>query len=99
MGFVIGTNPYPPKFQQNADDTITTELRHDLLTVKGDGKPVDDDELVNIILNNVSSAQACDTLIFYDDLVALFLNAKIRLKAQQIPSFEANPTTMYAPKA
>uniref|UniRef100_A0A6N2KU85 Retrotransposon Copia-like N-terminal domain-containing protein n=1 Tax=Salix viminalis TaxID=40686 RepID=A0A6N2KU85_SALVM len=75
------------------------QLRHDLLTVKGDslsitdfvdkinqiadnlalaGKPVDDDELINIILSNVgpayeitvSSAQARDTPISYDDLVA-----------------------------
>ncbi|KAB5524276.1 hypothetical protein DKX38_022025 [Salix brachista] len=100
------------------------QLRHDLLTVKGDGlsitdfvdkinhlalagKPVDDDELVNIILNNVgpayeitvSSAQARDNPISYDDLVALLLNAEMRLKAQQIPSLEANPTAMYAPKA
>ena len=104
------------------------QLRHDLLTVKGDGlsitdfvdkinqiadnlalagKPVDDDELVNIILNNVgpayeitvSSAQARDNPISYDDLVALLLNAEMRLKAQQTPSLEANPTAMYAPKA
>ena len=71
------------------------------------GKPIDDDELFNIILNNVglayeitvSSAQAHDTPISYDDLVALLLNAEMRLKAQQISSLEANPTTMYAPKA
>ncbi|GMY24189.1 putative transcription factor interactor and regulator CCHC(Zn) family [Fagus crenata] len=70
-------------------------------------KPVDDDELVNIILNNVgpayeitvSSAQARDTSISYDDLVALLLNVEIRLKAQQTPSLEASPTAMYAPKA
>ena len=63
--------------------------------------------LVNIILNNVgpayevtvSSAQARDTSISYDDLVALLLNAEMRLKAQQTPSFEASPTAMYAPKA
>ncbi|KAA8548185.1 hypothetical protein F0562_004554 [Nyssa sinensis] len=99
------------------------QLRHDLLTVKGDGlsisdfvdkinqiannlalagKPVDDDDLVNIILNNVgpayevtvSSAQARDTSISYDDLVALLLNAEMRLKAQQTPSLEASPTAM-----
>jgi histone deacetylase 1/2 len=104
------------------------QLRHDLLTVKGEGlsisdfvdkinqiadnlalagKPVDDDELVNIILNNVgpayevtvSSAQARDTSISYDDLVALLLNAEMRLKAQQTPSLETSPTAMYAPKA
>jgi hypothetical protein len=104
------------------------QLRHDLLTVKGEGlsisdfvdkinqivdnlalagKPIDDDELVNIILNNVgpayevtvSSAQARDTSISYDDLVALLLNAEMRLKAQQTPSLEASPTAMYAPKA
>ncbi|KAA8528735.1 hypothetical protein F0562_036090 [Nyssa sinensis] len=71
------------------------------------GKPVDDDDLVNIILNNVgsayevtvSSAQARDTSISYDDLVALLLNAEMRLKAQQTPSLEASPTAMYAPKA
>ncbi|GMY08566.1 putative transcription factor interactor and regulator CCHC(Zn) family [Fagus crenata] len=104
------------------------QLRHDLLTMKGEGlsisdfvdkinqiadilalagKPIDDDELVNIILNNVgltyevtvSSAQARDTSISYDDLVALLLNAEMRLKAQQTPSLKASPTAMYAPKA
>ena len=70
-------------------------------------KLVDDDELVNIILNNVgpayeitvSSAQARDTSISYDDLVALLLNAEIRLKVQQTSSLEASPTAMYTPNA
>jgi hypothetical protein len=73
----------------------------------GFGIPVDDDELVNIILNNVgpayeitvSSAQARDTSISYNDLVALLLNAEIRLKMQQTPSLEASPTAMYAHNA
>ncbi|KAA8546839.1 hypothetical protein F0562_003237 [Nyssa sinensis] len=76
------------------------QLRHDLLTVKGEGlsisdfvdkinqiadnlalagKPVDDDELVNIILNNVGPAY--------------------EITAHQTPSLEASPTAMYAPKA
>uniref|UniRef100_A0A2N9J1Y5 Retrotransposon Copia-like N-terminal domain-containing protein n=1 Tax=Fagus sylvatica TaxID=28930 RepID=A0A2N9J1Y5_FAGSY len=80
------------------------QLRHDLLTVKGEGlsisdfvdkinqiadnlalagKPVDDDELVNIILNNVGPAY----------------EVTMRLKAQQTPSLEASPTAMYTPKA
>ena len=53
------------------------------------GKPIDDDELVTIIMNNVglaykvtvSSAQARDTPISYDDLVALLLTTEMRLKA------------------
>ncbi|KAF9689649.1 hypothetical protein SADUNF_Sadunf01G0114200 [Salix dunnii] len=52
-------------------------------------KPIDDDELSNIIHNNVDP----------DDLVALLLNVEMRLKVQQIPSLEGNPTAMYAPKA
>ena len=71
------------------------------------GKPIDDDELVTIIMNNVgpayevtvSSAQARDMPISYDDLVALLLTAEMRLKAQNTPSLETNPTTMYAPKS
>ena len=50
------------------------------------GKPVDDDDLVSITMNNiglafeatVSSTQARDTLISYDDLVALLLGAELR---------------------
>ena len=64
------------------------------------GKPIDDDELVTIIMNNVgpayevtvSSAQAHDTPISYDDLVALLLTAEMQLKAQNTPSLETNPT-------
>ncbi|GMY32598.1 hypothetical protein FCV25MIE_27840 [Fagus crenata] len=99
MGFVTSTNPCPPEFKCNTDSTVTTKV--------DPRKPVDDDEVVNIILNNVgpayevtvSSAQACDTSISYDDLVALLLNVEMRLKAQQTPSLEASPTAMYAPKA
>ena len=69
------------------------------------GKPVDDDELVNIILNNVgpsyevtvNSEQARGIFISYDDFVTLLLNAEMRLKVQQTPSLEASPTAMYAP--
>ncbi|KAA8542387.1 hypothetical protein F0562_023477 [Nyssa sinensis] len=106
------------------------QLRHDLLTVKGEGlsisdfvdkinqiadnlalaeKPVDDDELVNIILNNVgpayeitvSSAQARDTPICYDDLVALLLNAEMRLKMRgRGPSaFRWTPNTWSPPQS
>ena len=71
------------------------------------GKPIDDDELVTIIMDNVSPtyevtvsfAQAYDTPISYDDLVALLFMAEMRLKAQNTPSLETNPTTMYAPKS
>ena len=71
------------------------------------GKLGDNDELVNIILNDVSlvyevtisSAQARGTFVSYDDLIALLLNAKMRLKMQQTPSIETSPTAMYAPKA
>ncbi|GMY05994.1 hypothetical protein FCV25MIE_01233, partial [Fagus crenata] len=71
------------------------------------GKPIDDDELVTIIMNNVgptyevtvSSTQARDTPISYDDLMALLLKAEMRLKAKNTPSLETNPTAMYAPKS
>uniref|UniRef100_A0A2N9FH14 Retrovirus-related Pol polyprotein from transposon TNT 1-94-like beta-barrel domain-containing protein n=1 Tax=Fagus sylvatica TaxID=28930 RepID=A0A2N9FH14_FAGSY len=71
------------------------------------GKPIDDDELVTIIMNNVgpafevnvSSAQARDSPNLIDDLVALLLTAEMRIKAQQIPSLETTPTALYAPKS
>lgn len=71
------------------------------------GKPVDDDDIISIIMNNVgsayestvSSAQARDTPISYDTLVALLLSAEMRLKNQNTPSIEINPTAMYAPKS
>lgn len=71
------------------------------------GKPIDDDELVTAIMNNIgsayeiiiSSAQARDTLISYDDLVALLLSAKIRLQKQQTPLLGNTPTVMYTPKS
>uniref|UniRef100_A0A2N9FG22 Retrotransposon Copia-like N-terminal domain-containing protein n=1 Tax=Fagus sylvatica TaxID=28930 RepID=A0A2N9FG22_FAGSY len=66
------------------------------------GKPIDDDELVTIIMNdvgpafevNVSSAQARDSPNLIDDLVALLLTAEMRIKAQQIPSLETTPTAL-----
>lgn len=71
------------------------------------GKPIDDDDLVTIIMNNVgsiyeatvSSAQARDKPISYDDLVSLLLSAEMRLKAQNTPSIEVNPTALYAPNS
>ena len=70
------------------------------------GKPVDDDDLISIIMNNVgssyeatvSSAQARDTPISYDAVVALLLGAKMRLKAQNTPTLEVTPTALYTPK-
>ena len=71
------------------------------------GKPFDDDELVTIIMNNIGSAyeitisstQARDTPISYDDLVALLLSAENRLQKQQTPLLDNTPTAMYAPKS
>ena len=45
----------------------------------------------------VSSAQAQDTLISYDDLVALLLGAELRMKSHSSPALDATPTTFYAP--
>ncbi|GMY20344.1 putative transcription factor interactor and regulator CCHC(Zn) family [Fagus crenata] len=82
------------------------QLRNDLLTTKGEGlsisdfvdkinhiannlafagKPIDDYELVTIIMNDVGPA--------------FEVNAEMRIKAQQIPSLETTPTTLYAPKS
>ncbi|GMY20347.1 putative transcription factor interactor and regulator CCHC(Zn) family [Fagus crenata] len=71
------------------------------------GKPIDDDELVTIIMNdvgpafevNVSSAQARDSPNLIDDLVALLLTAEMRIKAQQKPSLETTPTALYEPNS
>ena len=71
------------------------------------GKPIDDDELVTVIMNNIgstyeitiSSAQARDTPISYDDLVALLLSAENRLQKQQTPLLDNTPTAMYATKS
>jgi len=65
------------------------------------GKPVDDDDLVSIIINNigpifeatVSSAQARDMPISYDDLVALLLGAELRMRSHSSLSLDATPTT------
>lgn len=70
------------------------------------GKPVDDDDIISIIVNNVgptfettvSSIQARDTPISYDDLVALLLGAEMRFKAQNTPVLETNPTALYTSK-
>lgn len=70
-------------------------------------KPIDDDDLVTIIINNVGityealiiSAQARDKPILYDDLVALLLSAEMRLKTQNTPPVEVTPTAMYAPRS
>ena len=71
------------------------------------GKPIDDAELVTVIMNNIgsayeitiSSAQARDTPISYDDLVALLLSAENRLQKQQRPLLDNTPTVMFAPKS
>jgi len=68
------------------------------------GKLVDDDDFVSIIMNNidptfevtVSSAQARDTLISYDDLVALLLGAELRMKSYSSLALDASPTALYA---
>ena len=68
-------------------------------------KSVDDDDLVSIIMNNialafeatVSSAEARDTLISYDDLVALLLGKELRNKSRSSPVLDATPTALYAP--
>lgn len=72
------------------------------------GSPVSDDELVTIIMKNVgpvyevtvSSAQARDTPISFDDLVALLLNAEQRFQFQAMHSSNSdiNPTALYSSK-
>ena len=67
------------------------------------GKPIDDDELVTIIMNNVgptfevtiSSSQARDTPISYDDLVALLLIAEMRLCTNRQASLIQTIFTMF----
>ena len=67
-------------------------------------KPIDNDDLVSIIMDNigpafeatVSSAQARDTPISYDDLVALLLGAELRMKSHSSPALDATPTALYA---
>ncbi|KAL5706611.1 hypothetical protein ACHQM5_024756 [Ranunculus cassubicifolius] len=69
------------------------------------GKPIDDDDIISIIMNNVGSAyettvssvQARDTPIAYDDLVALLLGAEMRFKAQNA-ALETTPTALYTPR-
>ena len=68
-------------------------------------KSVDDDDLVFIIMNNigptfeatVSSAQAQDTPISYDDLVAFLLGAELRMKSHSSPALDATQIALYAP--
>ncbi|KAL5727946.1 hypothetical protein ACHQM5_001083 [Ranunculus cassubicifolius] len=73
------------------------------------GQAVPDEQLVTIIMNNigpkfevtVSSAQARDTPIGLDDLVALLLSAEQRLNTSVSMSdsmIESPRTTLYAPK-
>ncbi|KAL5714518.1 hypothetical protein ACHQM5_016467 [Ranunculus cassubicifolius] len=91
----LSVSDYIDKINQLADDLALA------------GKPVEDDDLVTIIMNNVgptyentvSSAQARDTPIGYDDLVALLLSAEMRIKAQNTPALEVNPTAMYPTKS
>ena len=67
------------------------------------GKPVNDDDLVSIIMNNIglafeataSSVQAQDMPISYYDLVALLLGAKLRMKSYSSPTLGTTPTTSY----
>ena len=67
------------------------------------GKPIDDDELVTVIMNNIgstyeitiSSAEARETPISYNDLVALHFSAETRLQKQQTPLLDNTPTAMY----
>ena len=44
----------------------------------------------------VTSAQTRDTLISYDDLVALLLGAELRMKSHSSLTLDASPTTLYA---
>ena len=70
------------------------------------GNAIDDDTLVTIIMRNVgptyevtvSSAQARDTPISYDDLVALLLAVETRMKEQNLPHVDTNATALYAPR-
>lgn len=67
------------------------------------GKPVDDDELVQIILNNlglvfemtVNAAQAWDTLITYPTLEAFLLTIERIMVKQTVPLVETAPINAY----
>ena len=94
-GYGLSVSNFVDKINQIADNLALA------------GKPFDDDELVTIIMNNIGSAyeitisstQARDTPISYDDLVALLLSAENRLQKQQTPLLDNTPTAMYAPKS
>lgn len=68
------------------------------------GSPISDPDLVSIIMNTVgatyemtvSSAQARDTPITYDDLEALLLSAERRLLTHNIPSLDTGATALFA---
>lgn len=71
------------------------------------GKPVDEDDLITIIMQNVgpayevtgSSAQARDMPITYHVLVALLLSTESRLKTHMTASVDHHVTTsLFAPK-
>ncbi|KAM5553308.1 hypothetical protein ABKV19_025492 [Rosa sericea] len=67
------------------------------------GHPVDDSDLISIIMNNVgplyentiNSAQARDTPITYDALEALLLGAESRLQNQALLGMESTPTALF----
>ncbi|KAK4837237.1 hypothetical protein QYF36_003868 [Acer negundo] len=71
------------------------------------GKPVDDDDLITVIMNNVgptyevtvNSSQARDTSISLDDLVGILLCTEMQMNEQNSLSTISIVTAFYAPKS
>ena len=70
------------------------------------GKPVDDDDLITLILNNVgpayegtvNSVQAHDNPISLDDLIGLLLSAETCMLEHNSKSMESTATTLFTPR-
>ena len=70
------------------------------------GKPVDDDDLITLILNNVgpayegtvNSVQARDNPISLDDLIGLLLSAETRMLEHNSISMESTATALFTPR-
>ena len=102
--YTCATSCSTPKVKASVTEFVK-KITHIANTLAFAGKPVDDDDLVSIIMNNigpafkatVSSALARDTLISYVDLATLLLRAELRMKSHSSPALDATPTALYAP--
>ncbi len=70
------------------------------------GKPVDDDDLITLILNNVgpayegtvNSVQARDNPISLDDLIGLLLSAETCMLEHNSKSMESTAIALFTPR-